>query len=635
MIMMKSKFLAWGGMLFALCAMLTVTSCSNDDDNEGNGGGGSTPTPEIINGMTTASFMGVVTPNGWGVLRGVTVTSGNQTTQTDLNGMYKLDRVNVVNGRAVIKFKKQGYMTVVRSVPVQSSVRLDVAMKECDIQSFPSSSAKKLTLTWGDVPMTVELPADGYVTENGVAFNGAVMAQSVYLDPSDENFPNQMPGDLSAMRSDESEVQLVSYGMVAVELSDAIGNKLQLAPGKKATLTFPIPERFKSNVIRNTIPLWSFNDETGMWVEEGAAIINDAGTAYVGEVGHFSWHNLDTPELRATLKVKVLDANGNVVPNVVVNFDGQRTGRTSNDGVASCTVPSNTDMVIWVPSEAYGNYAEVMDENGWSSVDETKLVKQNVTLAPEETKTITLTMPVKVPVISGKVTNVGSGSQMCIVYIMYGNGNETSNYFTDNEGKFSFLAPAGYRGPATFVAQYGDGYKVQQAITITDEDQVVNLTANTNAQFTPGVVMALGDGLNLRYMLPDPSDECWNAVGFSPEQGLFVNAYIDNQEQGAWGGINLNIPDYDPENPKSSYTSANNSFHYMMEGWGGWTQIETQGELTINVTKSGDIYTFNIANANATLVDRTLGMDWNSAAAVKVSVEFSAKEGNFVNVEPK
>ena len=622
---MKSKFLAWGGMLLALCAMLTVTSCSNDDDN-GDNGGGSTPMPEVVNGLATANVTGIVTLDGWGILQGVTVTSGTETAQTDYNGMYKLDKVSVVNGRVLLKFKKQGYMTVVRSVPLQSKLRLDVAMKECITQSFSSAVANTLTVAWGEVPMTVALPADGYVTEAGAAYSGAVMAQSVYLDPDDGNFPDQMPGDLSAQRSDNSEAQLVSYGMVAVELTDALGNKLQLAPGQKATVTFPVPDKFKGETLPATIPLWSFNEDTGLWEEEGVATLNDAGTAYVGEVAHFSWHNLDYPEARASLKVKVLDSNGNVVPNVLVNFDGQRTSRTSTDGIASCVVPSNTDMVIWIPSEAYGNYAEVMDENGWPSIDETKLVKQNVTLAPQETKTITLTMPVKVPVISGKITNVGSGSQMCIVYLTYGN-SETSRYFTDNEGKFSFLAPAGYRGPATFVAQYGDGYKVQQAITITDADQVINLTANTDSQATPGVLMVLGDGLNLRYTLPDPSDECWNAISINPEGGLSLNAYVNNQEQGAWGGVNLNIPDYDPENPKTSYTSANNFFHYMMEGWGGWTQIETQGELTINVTKSGDIYTFNIANANATLVDRTLGMDWNSAAAVKISVEFYAKEG--------
>ena len=626
MIMMKSKFLAWGGMLFALCAMLAVTSCSSDDDE--NGGSNPTPqTPDVVNGMTTATFMGIVAPEGWGILQGVTVTSGDQTTQTDFNGMYKLDKVKVVGGRAVLKFKKQGYMTVVRSVPVQSSVRLDVSMMTCGTQSFPATSAKSITVGWGEVPMTVELPADGYVTESGTAYTGDVTAQYVYLDPDDEDCPNQMPGDLTALRTDNSDAQLVSYGMVAVELTDATGNKLQLAPGQKAKVTFPVPDRFKGSTLPASIPLWSFNDETGLWVEEGVANLDGAGTAYVGEVAHFSWHNLDSPELRATLKVKVLDNAGKAVPGVQVNIDGQRTARTDNDGIATCTVPSNTNMLIWVPSEAYGNYAEVLDEYGWAFVDATKIVRQNVTLAPQETKTITLTMPSKIPVISGKVTNEGSGTQLCVVYIQYGH-SETPHYFSDYNGKFSLMAPSVYRGPATIVAQYGDGYKVQKAITITDEDQVIDLTATTNSDATPGVLMVLGEGINLRYQLPDASDQCWKSV-IIDENGLRVGAYVNHQEMGVWGDVSLYIPDY--VEGQNTFTSDKNSFNYMMEGSGGWTQLQSQGKFTVNVTKSGDNYTFKIANADATLVDRSLGMDWETAASVKFTVEFTAQPGETYN----
>ncbi|MBQ4176874.1 MAG: hypothetical protein II640_05350, partial [Lachnospiraceae bacterium] len=41
--------------------------------------------------MMSASVMGIVSPEEYGVLRGVTVTSGDQTVETDLNGMYKFD----------------------------------------------------------------------------------------------------------------------------------------------------------------------------------------------------------------------------------------------------------------------------------------------------------------------------------------------------------------------------------------------------------------------------------------------------------------------------------------------------------------------------------------------------------------
>lgn len=618
---MKTKFLTWGGVLFALCAMFMVTSCSSDDETPTSGEESWEP---VTDGIATATFTGVVQPDGWGTLRGVTVTSGDQTAQTDINGMYKLERVKVVGGRAVVKFQKTGYMSVVRSVPVQKTVRLDVNMRSCTTNSFASSTSQKVTLygQGSSDQMTVELPADGFVTESGAAYNGAVVAQSVYLDPDNDEFTNSMPGDLTALRTDNSEAQLVSYGMVAVELTDGANNKLQLASGKTATLTFPVPDKFKSGTLPASIPLWSFDEEKGLWIEEGAATLNGAGDAYVGTVTHFSWHNLDMPELRATLKVKVQDNNGGVVPNVLVDVDGQRKVYTNNDGIATCTVPSNTDMVITIPSESYGNYADVWNEEyGYYQYDENQIVKQNVTLAPQQEKTITLTMPTKIPVISGKITNEGSGTQLCFVWVQYG-WEETTHFITDYEGNFSIMAPANYRGAATFVAQYGDGYKVTKAITLTDADQTVYLTANTSTQVTPGVLMVLGNGLNLRYMLPEANDECWNSVSIS-ENGLQLNAYMNKQAEGIWGDVNLSIPDY--VDGTTSYTSSENSFHYMMEGVGGWTQLSSEGALTINVTRSGDNFTFKISNADGKLVDRAVGMDWDSAAQVKFSVEFTAR----------
>jgi len=627
--MMKSKFLSWGGILFALCAMLAVQSCNKDEGNNYNYVNPGPVQPDA-NGMTAAVFTGIVQSNdGWasGILSGATVTSGDQTAQTGYNGYYRLDKVKVVNGRAIVKFQKPGYMSVVRSVPFNGAARLDVSMKPCNTNTFPADTPTDLSLWTDNGSMKVQLPANGFVTVDGTAYTGQVTATSVYLDPDDSEFPDEMPGDLTAVRADNSEAQLISYGMVAVELTDGAGKKLNLAPGQEATLTFPVPDKFKGGTLPASIPLWSFDDATGLWVEEGTATLNSNGDAYVGKVFHFSWHNLDYPEARATLKVKLVDNQGGVIPNVSVDFDGQRTATTGSDGIASCVVPSNTPMVIRVASEAYGNYADVTDEYGWSSVDETKIVKmENVTLAPQETKTITLTMPTKVPVISGKVTNVGTGSQVCVVWISYGmyGMDETTHVFTDLYGNFSLLAPANYRGPATIFAQYGDGYKVQQAITITDADQVVYLTANTSSVGGAGILQVIGNGLNVRYELPVASDPCWNAVSITPERGLSVNVYINNQDKMAgWGNVMLQIPDY--VEGTTTYTSEQNEFEYMLEGGSGWSRVESQGAFTVNVTKSGDTYTFKIANADGRLTDRSMGLEGDSAAPVKFYVEFSAK----------
>ena len=106
-------------------------------------------------------------------------------------------------------------------------------------------------------------------------------------------FEGMMPGgDLSAQRTDGSSTMLLSYGMTAVNLTDNNGNKLQLKEGSEATLTFPIPVSMKDN-LPASIPLWSFNEKTGLWEEEGLAELK--GDVYVGKVKHFSWVNLDEP----------------------------------------------------------------------------------------------------------------------------------------------------------------------------------------------------------------------------------------------------------------------------------------------------------------------------------------------------
>ena len=625
--MKKTKFFAWGSMMFALCAMLMVSSCKGEDTGNESGNGGNT-TPELPeNGMATATFTGIVQSNGRGTLRGVTVTSGDQTVQTDLNGMYKLDRVKVVGGRAVVKFQKTGYMSVVRSLPVQNTVRLDVSMNTCATNTFASSTSKTVSMydsQWSD-QMTVELPADGFVTESGAAYTGQVNAQSVYLDPDDDAFTNSMPGDLTALCADNSEAQLVSYGMVAVELTDGANNKLQLAPGKTATLTFPVPEKFKGGTLPASIPLWSFDEEKGLWIEEGKANLNGAGNAYVGTVTHFSWHNLDQPELRATLKIKVQNSNGAAVGGIKVDVDGERSVITGGDGTASCVVPSNTDMVIRIPSEAYGDYANVWNEQyGYFEFDETKIVKQNVRLSPQEEKTITLTMSdIKAPVISGKITNEGTGIQACVVYIQY-SYYETLHVITDFNGNFSLMAPANYRGEATLVAQYGDGYTVKKTFTVTDNDQTINLTANTSSQVITGRILVKGDGINIVYDLPEASDENWNeAVRYSQENGLSVQIFLGQQGKNnndIWGTMYLNIPEY--TEGQTTFTGQSNSFYYNREERGkGWVNLGSEG-LTIAVTKSGDNYTFKIENANATLNTMELGEE---EVPVKISTEFTAK----------
>ena len=573
-------------------AGMTLAACSSDSSDPGQ----EVPPPGDPENMVFAAFSGMVKENG-SPLAGVTVSSGSQTVTTDMNGAFRLDNVNNVNGRAVIKFEKAGYISVVRSAKADKVTRMDVQMTQAQTTtSFDSQNGTTVNVgyMWSG-QVQVDLPADGYM--NGTTpYSGTVKVAAAYLDPDNSDFANQMPGDLSAVRTDQSEAQLVSYGMVSVNLTGSNGEQLQLKEGSRAQLTFPIPDKFASQEAPAEIPLWYFDEATGLWVEEGTATLQ--GDKYVGYVTHFSWHNLDSPELRASLKVTVKNSKGDVLPFVPVDIDGQRLFYTNKDGVMECDVPSNVKLYVRIPSEAYGNYAES---------DPTLDKKEYMTLSGGESKSITFTLPSAAPVISGTVTNTGSGSNICTVFIVYNGSNQTTPAISDTKGAFKIFAPANYRGKATLVAKFGDANIISQEIEITDDDQTVNLTASNDAASSVAGVFTISnsDGLNAHYVLPEgPNGGLWNATigtiydrySGNESTGLTIsgNTMPQNQEVD-WDKIgeivvfSISVPGYTES--KTAYDNV--SFFYMKEG-GPHLSVNATGKAT--VTKSGDVYTVKMTN---------------------------------------
>jgi hypothetical protein len=65
-----------------------------------------------------------------------------------------------------------------------------------------------------------------------------------------------------------------------------------VAPGKTATLTIDVPES-QTATAPATIPLWFFDEEAGVWQEEGEA--TRQGDKYIGTVKHFTDWNADHP----------------------------------------------------------------------------------------------------------------------------------------------------------------------------------------------------------------------------------------------------------------------------------------------------------------------------------------------------
>ena len=465
--------------LFAslLLGVLLTAACSNSDNPEQEQSSsfdekisdGTAVNPSSMYMSVLSGF--ILEPDGTPI-QNVKVTSGSESCLSGPDGGFVLDKVNSVNGRTVVNFNCNGYFDLVRSMPTVSGDVWEVTMiptwgsNENVISTYERVSNELSASTTSG--MKIELPAYGlkYADDDSpISSSSWVDAQILYLNPDDDNFATMMPGgDLAAIRTDNSQAQLVSYGMVNVSLS-INGNKAQLADGKPATLTFPVPEKFKDNK-PSEIPLWSFDETNGIWKEEGVATYNSQDDVYEGQVTHFSWVNLDYPESRATLKINVKDQAGNVIPNQAVNIDGQTTYYTDAKGVIECYVPINTDFYVTVRSIDYSNYSPEV------KVNVSKLTSAGAT------KTIDIVLPTMAHV-SGKVVNGGKGNNLSSLWIEYGI-NSTKAVHTDANGQFILNAPFDYKGAAKLVVLASDGSTKKFDINLDGKDHAYTINIKTD-----------------------------------------------------------------------------------------------------------------------------------------------------------
>lgn len=467
-------------MAFLSVSMVTMTGCSDDDkdlpdepepevpvnpDDPDDPDKPDDPKPPVITvtvDMKDADVEGLVTDTGGNPLSGVNISSGETQAVTNDMGLFTFERIASANGRFRFTFEKNGYFTVTRSGVFQDKLSLQVVMQSKSDGATNTTSAT-FTSTEENIlkadGMEVAIPASSLVTADGKDYSGTVKADMLYLSPDNENFTTMMPGgDMAAVRMDESDATLISYGMVEVSLSDASGNSLQLKEGSKSEMTFPIPESMKDNP-PPTIPLWYFNEEAGVWVEEGTATLQ--GDVYVGSVNHFSWHNLDVPEDRVTIKGRVTDCKNRPVARTMVTVD-QTSTLTTGDGSYWVYVPANTPVTVTVKSEDYNFYSpevsvSVPGQPGGATVEN-----------------VNLELPC-IPVISGQITNSCSelvGAYVWVEYTLNGKDMKTTPIWTTADGKFELRIP-GNSGKATLWVQTAAGDKMSREFELTGADLVI------------------------------------------------------------------------------------------------------------------------------------------------------------------
>lgn len=338
------KFLFQNGLL--LCAIvLSFLSCQKEMSGINPNG----ETPVDLGSKVKTSVSGFVTDENEAPVISAQVKVGTQTTTTDEYGFFEVKNVDVPKNAAVVNVTKFGYFPGIRTyIAVNNKsavVRIKLLPKD-NAGSIAAATGGTVSLSNG---LKINLPANGVVNAaTGAAYSGTVQVAAKWLDPTASDIDRIMPGDLRAIDEDNNMKLLVTYGMAAVELTGAGGEKLQVAAGKKAKLTLPLPASI-AGAAPASIPLWHFDEAIGLWKEEGSAV--KVGNTYEGEVSHFSFWNCDVPNNYIQLDMTLKDPAGNPIPNALVRITnlqstGQGVGYTNSDGFVQGAVPRDSTLKI-------------------------------------------------------------------------------------------------------------------------------------------------------------------------------------------------------------------------------------------------------------------------------------------------
>ena len=241
----------------------------------------------------------------------VEVNIGGCITYTKQDGSYKLSNLKSIS-RVPIIFEKRGYY--------KNSAIISIEKKTSNYLKFP---LKKNASDWtfkseeGTSRNNIIISSDTkYKTTKGENYTNDITALYTQYSISTQN-RDKLPGDYHGLDSNGVIVNFVSYALMVLDLKDEDGKSLNVSE--------PIRLIVKniSTTNEDMIPLWNYNYNKGIWVEDGFAQKDENGD-YVCEISHPGTWSLSKPiESEMGLYVgRIVDADDNPMRNVRVQAEG-------------------------------------------------------------------------------------------------------------------------------------------------------------------------------------------------------------------------------------------------------------------------------------------------------------------------
>ncbi len=329
--------------IFLLSIVLLFTACRKDieisDDYFIPIGGGD---------LVSSQLTGQIIDQAGQPISEATVIFEQLQVRTNEDGVFSFATMDLESNGQVLTVEKEGFFKSYKKIiPLENQTfqRIGLVTKSDPTGSFLASQGGNISKPTGE---SILFQSKSIRTETDEEYQGTVTVFSHHFNPRDPFFYETMPGDLSAIDKNGSLVQLATYSMVLVELFGENGEPLNLKKNMTATVEFPI----KGDAINSApdfIPLWSLDENTGTWIEEGQA--TKQGNYYIGEVPHFSFWNCDVPFNFIELEGTVIDIEGNFLANQRINIEmvnggDVRSTFTNLEGKFAGGVPKNELLTL-------------------------------------------------------------------------------------------------------------------------------------------------------------------------------------------------------------------------------------------------------------------------------------------------
>ena len=298
------------------------------------------PLTGVLRGRVTAALSLETAP-----ISNATVRVGDVEVLTDLNGEFELTGLPVgvaVTMRVEVEDSGAFFSTMTRTLTLQPDAdawQTVELLRGCGATVSTSGLAGVILLSeCGDLDSAigVTLPQNGVVNAAGTLVDNVLVKMAVLPVDAAPGVAvagmNSFPGDMSAVSAAGSASYIESFGAVEVRLFDAAtGEPLQLAEGARATLEFSAAPSIANALLDadeelTSIPAWYFDEDLGVWVEEGEARLSVAPFSrrliFTMEVSHFTWWNADRVADRTCLTGRMVDGRGAALVNQPVATRG-------------------------------------------------------------------------------------------------------------------------------------------------------------------------------------------------------------------------------------------------------------------------------------------------------------------------